>query len=647
MTLLVLLLVAAPIAAGFLALVDGLPARRLAAVAAALALLAGAGLVLTHGPGRFDAGALAAGLPLGRLRGFLDVLLLAYVALTGWRLRRPALVLLAALQVSAVLYLDLIAGGESSRLVLDGLSTVFVLVVSVVGSLVALFSLPYMREYERHARGTAGARRFFAVLLTFLGVMNGLVLADDLHWVYFFWEATTLASFWLISHPQTPEAIANATYALVVNSLGGLAFVGALILLRRGGGTSLVHLVAQSGVLAGGVGPGGVPAGNPAVLWPLGLLLFAAFVKAAQFPFQRWLTGAMVAPTPVSALLHSSTMVKAAVYLVLRLAPVFRGTSLALGVAAYGAFTFFAGSAAAVGQANGKKVLAYSTIANLGLIIACAGAGTTGALAAALLLLLFHAATKALLFLCVGTIEHGIGTRNIEEMEGVMWKMPVTTAITVLAMLAMVVPPFGMLIGKWLAIESTVRTPLVLAFVILGSAFTLVFWAKWIGRILTVSYHRKFRWERLPVLLRLPKLVLLAAVSTASIGVAPFYDRLVRPVVVDQFEARGLVRTGGGGLVTGIGDFLPWPIFLVILAVLLLLLAMVSRLEPEDVRPPYLCGENADQKPGTSFYSARDEVELAESGNYYLEAVFGEGAVRQWANPLALALLLLMVGLLR
>lgn len=634
MALLALLLIVAPIAAGLLALLDGKPARRLAVAAATLALLAGAGLVLTQGPGALDLATLSGGLPLGRLLGFLDILLLGYVGLTGWRLRRPALLLLAVLQLGTLLYLELFSRGESARLVLDGLSTVFVLVVSVVGSLVALFSLPYMEEYDRHAHGTAGSRRFFAVLLVFLGVMNGLILMDDLRSVYFFWEVTTVASFLLISHPRTPEAVANAAYALTVNSLGGLAFAGALAVLTARGFTPSLGTVLAAGH-------------DRATLLPLGLLLLAAFTKAAQFPFQRWLTGAMVAPTPVSALLHSSTMVKAAVYLVLRLSPAFRGTNLALGLAAYGAFTFFAGSAAAVGQANGKKVLAYSTIANLGLIIACAGIGTTAAISAALLLVLFHAATKALLFLCVGTIEHGIGTRDIEAMEGVMWKMPVTTVITVLAMLSMVVPPFGMLVGKWLAIEASVRTPLVLPFFVFGSALTLVFWSKWIGRILTVSYHRRFHWERLPLLIRAPKLVLLAGIAVGSVAVAPLYTSLVRPVIYDQFAIGGLVHADGGGLHTAIGDFLPWPMFLVILAILVALLVAVNRVDPEDVRPPYLCGENVDRKPGVFFHTARDEVEQVETGNYYLESVFGEGAIRAWANPMALALLLLLAGLAR
>lgn len=635
MAVVLVLLVLVPLAAGLLALASAKAARYAAVAMAALSLLTGAALVLTGGGRTLDVTTLAPRLPLGRLFALLDLALLVYVGWTGWRLRRPLLTLLALFQSVAVLYLDTLSVAatrpEMGRVVFDGLSTVLMLVVSVVGSLVALFSLPYMAEYERHAPGPAGPHRFFAVLLGFLGVMNALVLADNLHWVYFFWEATTLASFWLISYPRTEEAVANAAYALTVNSLGGLTFAGALVYLEVRGEASFGWLL----------GPGD----RAAKFLPLGLLLFAAFTKAAQFPFQKWLTGAMVAPTPASALLHSSTMVKAAVYLVLRLAPAFRGTPLALAVAVYGAFTFFAASAAAIGQANGKKVLAYSTIANLGLMIACAGVGTTSAISAAVLLILFHAATKALLFLCVGTIEHGIGTRDIEEMEGVMWKMPATTIVTVLAMLAMVVPPFGMLIGKWLAIEASVRTPVVLAFVVLGSALTLVFWSKWIGRILTVSYHRRFRWEPLPALIRAPKLALLGAVVMGSVGVAPAYNLLVRPVILDQFAAGGLVHTGSGGIVTGIGDFLPWPMFLVIVAILLVLLFIVNRIDPGDVRPPYLCGENADQKPGTSFFTTRDEVEQAETGNYYVESVFGEGAVRTWANPVALALLLLMAGL--
>ena len=204
------------------------------------------------------------------------------------------------------------------------------------------------------------------------GAMNGLGLCDSLTWVFFFWEITTLCSFFLISHDGTREAKRNATRALWMNMVGGIGFLAAMLFMQKAIGTlSIQAMLAQSVVMH-----------STAAMLPIAFLCFAAFTKSAQLPFQSWLCGAMVAPTPVSALLHSSTMVKAGVYLVLRLSPAFAGTMLAGIVSLTGAFTFVAASALACGQSNGKKILAYSTIANLGLIIACAGMATPAAITA-------------------------------------------------------------------------------------------------------------------------------------------------------------------------------------------------------------------------------------------------------------------------
>ena len=195
-----------------------------------------------------------------------------------------------------------------------------------------------------------------------------------------------------------------------MNLLGGLAFAGALIwLASTGGGMELDKLIATGGIIA---------------LVPAVLISFAGITKSAQFPFSSWLVGAMIAPTPVSALLHSSTMVKAGVYVMVRFAPVLQGTTPGYMIALVGGFTFLLASAIAISQSNAKKVLAYSTIANLGLIVACAGIGTYEAIWAAILLIIFHAVSKSLLFLCVGTVEHQIGSRDIEDMNGLITRMP-------------------------------------------------------------------------------------------------------------------------------------------------------------------------------------------------------------------------------
>ena len=196
--------------------------------------------------------------------------------------------------------------------------------------------------------------------------------------------------------------------------IGGIAFLGALLCFDLWGlPLSLANLteVANSYMA-------------PALILPIMLLSIAGLTKAAQMPFHSWLLGAMVAPTPTSALLHSSTMVKAGVFLLVKLAPVYLAYPAASTmVVSIGGITFVLCSFMAITQSNAKRVLAYSTIANLGLISACAGVGTAEAVWAAIFLIIFHTVSKSVLFLCVGTVEHRIGSRNIEDMDG-LFKPP-------------------------------------------------------------------------------------------------------------------------------------------------------------------------------------------------------------------------------
>jgi ech hydrogenase subunit A len=366
--------------------------------------------------------------------------------------------------------------------------------------------------------------------------------------------------------------------------------------------------------------------------------------KAAQLPFQSWLLGAMVAPTPVSALLHSSTMVKAGSYLVLRIAPALEGTAIGFITALAGAFTFAAASALAVGQSNGKRVLAYSTVANLGLIAACACIHSPLAHAAALLLLVFHALSKALLFLCVGAIEQSIGSRHIEDMGGILFKMPLTTTVAMIGMVSMMVPPFGMLIGKWMAIEAAADLPLILLLVVLGSAMTIFFWAKWLGRITTASFHPAYRVEPMSPWMRAVLVVMAAAVVTGSLSAMPAYHAVVKPLVA---AAHGLEagRAGVWTLLDSVDSFMEWPLFVALGLVALGALASLALLRRSHVRLPYLGGENAANDDSSfEFRSLADRSEPALLTSYYLSPVFGEAAVTAWSNPVAALILLTLAA---
>ncbi len=567
-----------------------------------------------------------------------DILVLVFMAYLGWQGRRPWVVLLALIQLFFFGWLELfIPGLATEGILVDRLTLTLNFIVTVVGSLVIIFAVKYMDDMEAEPHlSHRGLPRFFAVLIFFLSAMNGLVSTGNLRWLYFFWEITTLASFLLISHFKHQEATENAFRALWMNQLGGVAILLALVVLGRELGTaSLTQLILFT-------------PGNSRLLLVCGLLAFAAFVKAAQLPFHGWLLGAMVAPTPVSALLHSSTMVNAALYLVFRLSPAIRGTSLGSLIAVYGTFSFLTASAMAIGEENAKRVLAFSTIANLGLALAMGSLNTPLALTAGLLILVYHALSKGLLFLAVGSIEHSIGTRHIEKMDRLFEIMPATTVLAVLGMISMMMPPFGMLVGKWLAIEAAVNNPVILLFTIFGSAFTVAFWSKWVGRILTTSCltnGAQIKMESLSIFTGLPLYLLAGLVLLSSFFLAPVFHFFARPVVEAQFGPIAL-KTASGGLLTPLGGFFPWPVFAVLALVFLTMPVLRSALRQRNIQCSYLCGENTPDEEGRQFYSSRDQAYTAQVGNYYAAGVFGEGSVNRWAVPIAIGLLLLMLGVI-
>ncbi|HWQ11097.1 MAG TPA: proton-conducting transporter membrane subunit, partial [Holophaga sp.] len=374
---------------------------------------------------------------------------------------------------------------------------------------------------------------------------------------------------------------------------------------------------------------------------PMFLLVFAGMTKAAQAPFQSWLTGAMVAPTPVSALLHSSTMVKAGVYLIVRLAPIYAGTYFSNFVALFGAFVFLATAALATGQSNGKKVLAYSTISNLALIIACAGINTPAAITAAILLILFHAISKALLFLCVGAIEQKIGSRDIEDMRGLYARMPKTALVTIIGVVTMMLPPFGMLMAKWMAIESAQGQFLVMIMLALGSGLTVLFWCRWAGILLSTPFGKPVP-ETQAASVRAP-LVILASLAVLVSLVSPLvYTGLVAPVVSMYYKTTAYA-VHYGNLESSVGVFVIYPLFVLLGLGLYFAVKQARKVTAAQVSAPYMCGEqlSVGGKPG--FLGPLGLHVPAASSNYYLDQFFGEAVLSKWINAIALAVLVIML----
>jgi len=315
----------------------------------------------------------------------------------------------------------------------DGLSIAFALMISGIGALIVVYAGGYLKSHPHQGR-------FLSFILLFMGAMQGLVLADSFLMLFLFWELTSITSFLLIGFDHAREASRRAAIqALVVTGLGGLSLLAGLLLIAVVTGARDLSLLPMLG-----------PMLRDSVFYPAILLLVlgGAFTKSAQFPFHFWLPNAMEAPTPVSAYLHSATMVKAGVYLLMRLNPSLGGTALwETLLPLFGGITLVAGALLAVRQTDLKLMLAYTTVASLGLLVMLTGIGTEAALMAAALYLLAHSAFKGALFMVAGILDHETGTRDVTRLSGLRRLMPVTFAAALLAACSMAGLPlfFGFL----------------------------------------------------------------------------------------------------------------------------------------------------------------------------------------------------------
>ncbi|MFV3129313.1 putative monovalent cation/H+ antiporter subunit A [Niveispirillum sp. KHB5.9] len=340
---------------------------------------------------------------------------------------------------------------------LDGLSLLFALLICGIGTLITLYAGAYLRGHPHEGR-------FLLFILAFMAAMLGLVTADDIISLFVFWELTSITSFMLIGfNHEDARSRRSALQALLVTGSGGMALLAGLVLMGLASGEWTLSAIAASGADL-----------RTHALYPamLVLLLLAAFTKSAQVPFHFWLPNAMDAPTPVSAYLHSATMVKAGVYLLARLNPTLGGTEpwfWALVLA--GGVTALWGGAVALRSTDLKKILAYTTLMALGVLVLLVGIGTDGAVKAFAGFLLAHALYKGALFMAAGSVDHGTGTREVGELGGLWPKMPVTGLCVALAALSMAgLPPFLGFIAKELVYDGTLDSIGIVAVLVLANA---------------------------------------------------------------------------------------------------------------------------------------------------------------------------------
>ena len=324
----------------------------------------------------------------------------------------------------------------------------------------------------------------------------------------------------------------------------------------------------------------------------------------------------------------------------LRIAPAIQGLFLTQCVTIFGAFTFLAAAALAVGQSNGKKVLAYSTISNLGLIFACAGLNTPESITAAVILIIFHAVSKALLFLCVGAIEQHIESRNIEDMRGLYTRMPLTALITVMGVITMIMPPFGLLLGKWMAMEAAAGFLAGIVMIAMGSALTVMYWARWAGILMSDPFAGKFRMERQPVLTWGALLSLCAGIGALSVLSPWIYKWFVIPVMGTDYPAA--YSAGYGIFENAYGAFAVLPLSIIAGMGFLISILAVRGARKSRITMPYLSGLQTTEP--RVFKGPMNQLIAAEAGNYYLSSIFGENKLTAWVNIGAIVLITLVIG---
>ncbi|MBE5036284.1 NADH-quinone oxidoreductase subunit L [Subdoligranulum sp. DSM 109015] len=552
-----------------------------------------------------------------------ELVLMVLIVYLSIRHRKYPVILLSVGQTGLLIWSETTQPVEAPyHMAVDCLAMLMCIIAAFVGGLICIYAVGYMKGYHKHhTEYQDRSGFFFSMLFLFLAAMFGLVLSENLVWMYFFWEITSVVSFLLIGYTRTEEAVNNSFRALWMNLLGGLGFaIGIAVAAGTLGTVQLGEVVAAGAVI------------------PVVMLAFAGLTKSAQLPFSSWLLGAMVAPTPSSALLHSATMVKAGVYLLIRLSPALCNTMTGMTVAFIGGFTFIAASMMAIAQNDGKKVLAFSTISNLGLIVACAGIGAEETIWAAILLMIFHSVSKSMLFQAVGSIENSLGSRDIESMHGLLLRLPRLTYIMGIGIAGMYLAPFGMLISKWVALKAFVDADnyLLVIFLAYGSATTMLYWTKWLSKLVSLHHTKEPAHDA-----TLPDQYLSMYIHAAATLLLCLLFPLVSTYVVDPMIVE---LFGSAHEVLSMSVLTTMAIMLVSVIFVPSLMFLLTRATHRDYVPIYMGGIN--EGDNTYFTNSFGEPEHLYLSNWYLRFEFGMRRLMRPAVIVAAGVLIVMLCLI-
>ena len=560
----------------------------------------------------------------------IEVLLALYIVIVGIKHKKYLASLFAILQTPLMIVFEFTKGHGVEveyNMYVDRLSIIMILIIGIIGSLITVYALGYMKDFQHHHADQKDRRPwFFFVMFLFLGAMVGLVTSNNIIWMYFFWEITSLSSFWLIGFTKTGEAINNSFRALIMNLLGGLGFAVGIVILGSVFGT-----LEFSTMLAMGTRLRRYRCYTGCILRICGNHEGSADAVQQLAPRSDGRSYAYIGTAPF---INDG---KGGVFMIIKLAPVL-GMSNFAGIMTMmvGGITFLLATFAAVSQSNAKRVLAYSTIANLGLIVTCGGIGTAEAVWAGIMLIIFHAVTKSLLFLCVGTAEHNIGSRDIEDMDGLFVRMPRLAMFMMIGIAGMFLAPFGMLISKWAAMTAFVGSGniVLVGIICFGSAVTAFYWIKWMGKLSAIVAGEKNIQENV----HKEEWFVQGTLVFLTILVCLIFPLISIYILVPYLE------TVFGGLSAMIMSSDNMIIMCIMVAFLVVLAGLFFGKTKKKIVPIYLAGVNEGDNR-TYVGSMQKDIKFSLR-NWHMEKYFGEKKMNLIGGVLTVVMLIVGIGIM-
>ena len=438
-----------------------------------------------------------------------DLLLLVYFVYIGLKNQNKKIWILAFTQILLFLPAEFYAQNlHGANFIIDKLSVFMMIIINLIGGAINIYAIYYMKH---ESTSKLKKNSFLIYLWIFLAIMNLAVISNNLLYFFFFFELTTLSSYLLISFRGDKTSIKNGQNALFLNQIGGV-FLLLAVLVNQANGLSIYmnEIIASKNLVS----------------ISLIFIAFAAFIKGACKPFESWLLGAMVAPTPVSALLHSATMVKIAPFLILKFSPVFTD-EISYSITLFGMFLFLIFALEGLNKNNFKEILAYSTISMLALMIGVAAIKNEAAYEIALLLIFFHAISKAILFMMAGVLEKTYHIKYIDELSDIYAKNKTLALMILISFATVTLPPFGLFFAKlfflqYLAtgVEQSIIYLPVLVFFVLGSSALVLLYFK-IASLLLSRANDESQNQKLSLGMMLPNyfLMFIMILSMIALGV--------------------------------------------------------------------------------------------------------------------------------